>query len=188
MRALTMDEVESVSGGKNQEPVEALNSGDPDKGAGWGGGMLSKIISYVSDLFGAPHQYTPVSPLLLCNPDQAMQALMAPWMTAPGAPQAQDGVDRPVTLWFGNQINQTVNVNAGTIINTALPDHIFQGSVTTQVSAAYGGSQITTFGSGVAGENIAMGAFNTLVGHLYFGARNIAVSLECDAINGVYVP
>ena len=113
---------------------------------------------------------------------------MAPWMTAPGAPRAQDGVDRPVTLWFGNQINQTVNVNAGTIINTALPDHIFQGSVTTQVSAAYGGSQITTFGSGVAGENIAMGAFNTLVGHLYFGARNIAVSLECDAINGVYVP
>ena len=190
MRALTMDEVECVTGGRNLKGGEFLKSGSGAGADGDGGfgGFISSIFNYVSDFFGAPHQYTPVSPLLLCTPDQAMQALMAPWMTAPGAPRAQDGVDRPVTLWFGNQIKQTVNVNAGIIINTSLPDHIFQGSVTTQVSAAYGGSQITTFGSGVAGENIAMGAFNTMVGHLYFGARNIAVSLECDAINGVYVP
>jgi len=185
-----MDEVECVSGGKSQEPVEALNSGDPDKGVGWHGGTLSNIISYLSGLFGAtsPHQYTPVSPLLLCTPDQAMQALTAPWMTAPGAPQAQDGGPNQVSLLFGNNILQVVNISEGSIINRALPDHVFQGSVTTQVSAAYGGSQITTYGTGVAGENMAIGAFNAMVGHLYFGGRNIAVSMECDAINGVYVP
>jgi len=177
-----------VSGGKNQEPVEALNSGDPEKGPGWAGGMLSKIISYVSDLFGTPHQYTPLSPMLLCTPGQTMQALMAPLMTAPGAQQAQEGPDKSVTLWFGNQIAQTVNTSEGKIINVAQPDHIFQGQVTTQVSAAYGGSQITTIGTGVAGENFAIGAINTMVGHLYFGGRKIAVSMECDAINGVYVP
>ena len=145
MRALTMDEVGCVSGGKNQEPVEALNSGDPDKGAGWHGGTLSNILSYLSGLFGAtsPHQYTPVSPLLLCTPDQAMQALMSPLLSAPGAPQAQEGLDRPVTLWFGNQIVQTVNTSEGKIINRAQPEHIFQGSVTTQVSSAYGGSQLS---------------------------------------------
>jgi hypothetical protein len=56
------------------------------------------------------------------------------------------------------------------------------------VSAAYGGSQITTYGTGVAGENIAKGALNTAIGHLYFGARNIAISMGCDNANEVYVP
>jgi hypothetical protein len=188
MRALTMDEVESVSGGKSQKTVEVAQQANGLVDGGGIGGMLSKIISAVSDFFGAPHQYTPVSPLLLCTPDQAMQALMAPWMTAPGAPQAKDGGPNQVSLLFGNNILQVVNSSEGSIINRALPDHIFQGSVTTQVSAAYGGSQITTYGTGVAGENMAIGAFNAMVGHLYFGGRNIAVSMECDAINGVYVP
>jgi hypothetical protein len=151
-------------------------------------GILSKIISYVSNLFGAPHQYTPVSPLLLCTPGQTMQALMAPLMTAPGAPQAKEGGPNQVSLLFGNSILQMVNSSEGTIINRALPNHVFQGSVTTQITAAYGGSQIATYGTGVLGENIAIGTLNTIIGHLYFGGRNIAVSMECDAINGVYVP
>jgi hypothetical protein len=168
----------------------ALESGHPKNsdGSAKNAGILNSLINAVANFFAGPHQYNAVSTLTLCTTSQSMQALMSPWMSAPGAPQAQEGLDRPVTLLFGNPILQTVNINAATISNVALPNHIFQGQVTTQVSAAYGGSQITTYGTGVAGVNIAIGALNTAIGHLYFGGRNIAVSMECDAINGVYVP
>ena len=180
-----LEEVKVTAQRVGQSEINGIGQAE---GAVTSPGILSKIIGYVSDLFDDPHQYSAVSPLLLCTPDQAMQALMAPWMTAPGAPQAQEGINLPVSLLFGYPILQTVNTSEGKIINVAQPDHIFQGQVTTQVSAGYGGSQITTYGTGVAGENIAMGAINTMIGHLYFGGRNIAVSMECDAINGVYVP
>ena len=210
MRALTMDEVGCVGGGAVMEEVVItgrrtydwwnpftylLNPEGAFGAAGQNSGRPRYYSAaadaagyYIDDYTGAPHQYTPVSPLLLCTPDQAMQALMSPLLSAPGAPQAQEGLDRPVTLWFGYQILQTVNTSEGKIINVAQPNHIFQGQVTTQVSAAYGGSQITTYGTGVAGENIAMGAYNTMIGHLYFGARNISISMGCDNENGVYVP
>jgi hypothetical protein len=72
-----------------------------------------------------------------------------------------------------------------TLVNIALPGHVFQGTVTTQVTPFGTGSLITTGGAGVAGESWFKGVVNDIFGVLWFGLRNEMISDGCDAMNGI---
>jgi hypothetical protein len=72
-----------------------------------------------------------------------------------------------------------------TIVNTALEGHVFQGTVTTQVSPYGTGSVITSVGTGAPGESSARGIFNDVVGSILFGLRNYLIQTGCDAANEI---
>jgi len=137
-----------------------------------------------------PHHYSVTTPTT-CTADQGMQMLMAADMSAPGAPRAQEGFTGGIELWHvftPNRINQTVDLTNRTILNTALPGHMFEGTVFTQVVPSGGGSTIRTVGDGVAGEHPARRGVNTVVGWVLFALRDWAAQSSRDAINGVYQP
>jgi hypothetical protein len=109
-------------------------------------------------------------------------------MSAPGAPAAQEGVTTPILLWHittPNQITQVVDTPNMTLTNIALPGHIFQGTVTTQVTPFGTGSLITASGAGVPGESLFWGVVNDIFGALWFGLRNEVIAMGCDAANGI---
>ena len=109
-------------------------------------------------------------------------------MSAPGAPAAQEGVTTPVSLWnitSPNQITQVVTSSNMTIVNIALPGHVFQGTVVTQVTPFGTGSLITANGVGTPDESWARGVVNDVVGAALFGIRNEIIAMGCDAVNGI---
>lgn len=133
------------------------------------------------------HRYSIVTPTT-CTPGDAFSSLEAPGMSAPGAPAAQEGFTSPIPLWHitsPNQISQFVNTPSMTIVNTALDGHIFQGTVTTQVSPMGTGSTITTVGKGRPGESWWRSALNDVAGPILFTMRNYFVQTGCDAANGI---
>jgi RHS repeat-associated protein len=139
-----------------------------------------------------PHHYS-ISTPTICSKSDALTMAMAPNMSGPGAPQAHDGIENGIPLvsvFTPNMINQFVSTTNGTIVNTALPGHIFQGTVQTQITASRSGSTIDTVGDGVQGEAPWRNALNTVAGWSLFAARNWAIQSECDAIAGpgVYHP
>jgi hypothetical protein len=122
-----------------------------------------------------------------CTPSDTIDALKSPGMSAPGAPAAQDGVTTPIPLWHitsPNLITQFVSTPNMTITNLALPGHIFQGTVTTQVTPfGNGGSLIAAEGKGVPNESMWRGILNSVVGTTLFGIRNQIVADGCDTSN-----
>jgi RHS repeat-associated protein len=133
------------------------------------------------------HHYGSAAPTT-CTPSDAFNALKAPGMSAPGAPAAQENTTSPIDLWHiftPNQITQVVNTPNMTLVNIALPGHVFQGTVTTQVTPFGTGSLINASGAGVAGESLFRGVVNDIFGGLWFGLRNEIISMGCDAANGI---
>ncbi len=133
------------------------------------------------------HHYGSATPTT-CTPSQAFSALKEPGMSAPGAPAAQEGVTTPISLWSiftPNQITQVVDTQNMTITNIALPGHIFQGTVTTQVTPFGTGSLIKANGAGTPDESPFMGVVNDIFGALLFGFRNEIIADGCDALNGI---
>ncbi len=117
-----------------------------------------------------------------CTAPDAFNSLKAPGVSAPGAPQAQEGFTKQVNLSGGNPISQSVSTPMMTIVNTTLPGHVFYpGTVTWQVSPAGTGSTIDVTGTGTG----AHPAFNDLVGELFFGLMSYLVQTGCDAANGI---
>jgi hypothetical protein len=120
------------------------------------------------------HQYGSANPTT-CTPSDAFSALNAAGASAPGAPAAQENITSPIDLWrivTPNQITQVVNTPNTTLVNIARPGHVFQGTVTTQVTPLGTGSLITTSGAGVADESSFMGVVNDIFGAAWFGLRN----------------
>jgi hypothetical protein len=112
--------------------------------------------------------------------------LKAPDVSAPGAPQAQEGFPKQVNLSGGNPISQSVSAPTMTIVNTTSAGHVFYpGTVTWQVSPAGTGSTIDVNGTGTGTG--AHPAFNDLVGELFFGLMSYLVQTGCDAANGLQV-
>jgi len=135
------------------------------------------------------HHYGIATPTT-CTPSEAFSTLKEPGVSAPGAPAAQEGVTTPISLWHitsPNQITQVVDTPNMTITNIALPGHVFQGTVKTQVTPFGSGSLITVAGAGPPGESGFMGVVNDIFGALLFGLRNEMISNGCDAINGLPV-
>ena len=108
----------------------------------------------------------------------------APWVSAPGAPQAQEGTTGPIVLWGNNPITQTVDSSSGTIVNTTLPTHTFYpGTVTFQVAPALGNtSTVVVTGQGT-GNNPEE---NDAVGIAYFGSALSAIATQCAVIHGAF--
>jgi RHS repeat-associated protein len=61
----------------------------------------------------------------LCSAAAAFSMLLAPGMSAPGAPAAQEGFTPQIVLAGNNPISQSVNSSTMTIVNTTLPSHSF---------------------------------------------------------------
>jgi hypothetical protein len=117
-----------------------------------------------------------------------MNALLSPNMSAPGAPQAHDGVEPRLELWHlwsPNPIRQVVNVQAGSILNIALEGHEFQGTVLTNVTPGGLGSNIRVTGTGNGPEAWWKRAWNDSVGWTLFTARNLLLAQGCNTLHGV---
>ncbi|MFL6605691.1 MAG: RHS repeat domain-containing protein [Steroidobacteraceae bacterium] len=130
------------------------------------------------------HHYGSANPTT-CTPSDGFSALKAAGVSAPGAAAAQENTTSPIDLWYiftPNQITQVVNTPNMTLVNIALPGHIFQGTVRTKVTPFGTGSLITTSG---AGESWYWGVVNDIFGALWFGFRNAMISDGCDAMNGI---
>lgn len=132
---------------------------------------------------GKPHFYQ-VNTWTSCTPSEALNMAKAPWVSAPGAPQAQEGTTGPIVLWGNNPITQTVDSSSGTIVNTTLPTHTFYpGTVTFQVAPALGNtSTVVVTGQGT-GNNPEE---NDAVGIAYFGSALSAIATQCAVIHGAF--
>lgn len=104
-------------------------------------------------------------------------------MSAPGAPQAQEGFTASITLWGNsgnNRISQYVNSSTMTIVNTALPGHQFYpGQVTWQVTPGpNGGSIISATGTGDGSNPVE----NDAIGIAFFGGVEDLIETACNPI------
>ena len=139
-----------------------------------------QVFNFVSKIFGPKkkpkvpkenstfHRYT-FSVATQCSAKDAFDVLKSPGMSGPGAPAAQEGPARRVTLWLNggrNRIVQTVNPVTKTIVNTTEKTHQFHpGQVTMQVTPKGEGSMITITGTGT-GPNPLL---NNVIGETFFG-------------------
>jgi hypothetical protein len=129
---------------------------------------------------GQPHNYVLQTPTT-CSPPDAFDAVKAPGVSAPGAPQAQEGYTDTVNLSGGNPISQTVNTPSMTIVNTTKPGHVFYpGTVTWQVSPSPTGSTIQVTGTGTGAHPYV----NDIVGELFFGLMSYLIQTGCNAAAG----
>lgn len=129
-----------------------------------------------------------------CTPEESFDALKSPGASAPGAPAAVEGTTGqilpgvipwlsflPFDLTHSNPIDQVVDTPNLTIVNIARDGHIFcPGTVHTFVRPKSNGSLVTTVGLGT-GE---YGNLNILVGQIFFGGRNLLLSMGCEAKHG----
>lgn len=181
------------SSGGSSPFVSGRFSGGSSGGGGGGdsGGGGDPLHIHVYQASGnnnsAPHRYVVTTPTT-CTTGDSMDALKARNFSAPGAPAAVEGFTSPIPLWHitsPNLISQSVDTPNGTIVNTALAGHEFQGTVTTQVTPMGTGSLITTVGAGTPGESWWKGALDDVAGGLLFGLRNYLIQTGCDAANGI---
>jgi hypothetical protein len=161
-------------------------SGANGNGIGGGGGSNSASRSTTAPPTNKPpqgnqHQYV-VSRVTQCTAGDAFNKLKAPGMSAPGAPEAQEGFTGQVTLAGNNgnnRMSQAVNSATMTLVNTTLEGHQFYpGSVTFQVAPlSGGGSSITVTGTGT-GNNPE---WNDVVGLAFFGSAADNVAWQCGS-------
>jgi len=131
-----------------------------------------------------PHNYK-ITRATQCSASGAFNRLAAPGMTAPGAPAAQEGFTRQITLTGNNPISQNVDSSSGTITNTTSPTHEFYpGTVVIQVDPSGGGSVITITGTGTSSDPL----FNDAVGLLFFGSVADGVAWLCSPSAGIPMP
>lgn len=102
---------------------------------------------------------------------------MAKGMTAPGAPEAQEGFTPRIILYGANPISQIVDRAARTIVNRTLPGHDFyNGRVILNVAELTPKtSRITIIGTGTGPDP----AFNEEVGRLFFGNVASRIAYAC---------
>ena len=103
-------------------------------------------------------------------------------ISAPGAPYAMAGTHIVDLLPYGegNKIIQTVDPSTMTITNVALPTHMFQGTVTIQITQNGDNVSVSVNGVGAGPEAPEKSIFNDAVGLAYFGwAANTAVQTVC---------
>jgi len=177
---------DTVNNGTSNAPV-APNRNPPKPPGQPAGGQQQTTHHYSFGVF------------TLCSNTDAIQSLMSPGASAPGAPQAQNGTTTMTlpplsSLWGGggqsflpsafftpNPIQQTVSSSNGSIDNTALQGHIFfPGSANTNVTPTGVGSMVQTTGNG--GGNYPL--LNDLLGFAFFGLRNLALAYGCNLGSG----
>ena len=132
---------------------------------------------------GSTHRYQVRVPNN-CSASDAFSALEQPNMSAPGAPQAQEGTTSNVQLAGNNGnnlITQTVDFGSMTITNVTQSGHQFYpGNVVMQVTPNGDGSVITITGTG-SGPNPIQ---NDIIGYLFFGSMAANVAIDCGAPGG----
>lgn len=136
-------------------------------------------ISNVDPSGLCPHKYS-VTVFTLCSAAEAFSRVELPGVSAPGAPEAQDG-SNVVQLWGNNGNNwilQSVDSSTMRITNFTLPGHQFYpGTVTWQVTPGPAG-----FGSFINVTGIGDGpnaSENEAVGLAFFGGAANAIAESC---------
>ncbi len=122
----------------------------------------------------------------LCSAAAAFSMLLAPGMSAPGAPAAQEGFTPQIVLTGNNPISQSVNSSTMTIVNTTLPTHSFYpGTVVIQVTpSGSNGSIINITGTGTSSDPL----INDAVGLLFFGSVADLIAQMCSGSAGIPMP
>ena len=122
----------------------------------------------------------------LCSAAAAFRMLLAPGMSAPDAPAAQEGFTPQIVLAGNNPISQTVNSSTMTIVNTTLPTHTFYpGTVVIQVTpSGSNGSLINITGTGTSSDPL----INDAVGIAFFGSVADLISQMCSGSAGIPMP
>jgi hypothetical protein len=113
-----------------------------------------------------------------CPASKAFELWKQPNISAPGAPQAEEGImDRRLTL--SQPISQKVTGSTMTIVNATLSGHVFHpGAVTIQVQGTpYGSTFIIT---GVGRNDLgAVAGLNNSAGLSFFGSSAVQVENQC---------
>ncbi len=137
-----------------------------------------------------PHLFQVGAPTL-CSAPELFNLIAQPGMSAPGAPPITPrDPNSPVTLLFGYPITQSVTLNGGTytITNTALPPHIFTGTVVIQITPTQYGSYLSITGSGFS-PSFINALENDVVGYAFFGGvTTMSVMMICNAYHGASSP
>jgi RHS repeat-associated protein len=125
--------------------------------------------------------YYRISDVAFCSTRDLFRTFSEPGGSAPGSPQAREGVTRDIGLSGGNPITQTVNSRTMTIVNQTQPGHRYHnGSVTIQISSSYAGSRYTITGVGY-NSSWRLARENEAAGTALFAAIGAANALECSS-------
>lgn len=139
---------------------------------------VEAVVVTATRLRRKPHRYVLRFPNA-CSADEAFSAMKGAGMSAPGAPPAVEG-SRPVVLTGGNPINQFVDSNTRTILNTTLPGHRYhEGTVRIEVGPRSYGSMLNITGAGTGPNRVE----NVIAGVAYFGGIGASVQIGCAALN-----